>query len=70
MATRAIQIHHAPHPRPFMDLSVLEDYCDDFVPYSHLEPNEDISSIDTEPSTKENKIERRVKRVFTELSPI
>ena len=53
-----------------MDLSVLEDYCDDFVPYSHLEPNEDISSIDTEPSTKENKIERRVKRVFTELSPI
>ena len=54
MATKEIQIHKPTHLRPLMDLPILMDWFDDFVPFSFSLRSEETHPIKIEEFVKEN----------------
>lgn len=56
MATKEIQVQKPTHLRPLMDLPILMDWFDDFVPFSFSLRNEDTHPIKIEEFMKENEL--------------
>lgn len=56
MATKEIQVHKPAHLRPLMDLPILMDWFDDFVPFSFSLRNEETHPIKIEEFMKDNEL--------------
>lgn len=56
MVTKEIQIQKVSLPHPLMDLPILMDWFDDFVPFSFSLRNEDTHPIKIEEFVKENEL--------------
>jgi HSP20 family protein len=56
MATKEIQVKKPTHLRPLMDLPILMDWFDDFVPFSFSLRNEETHPIKIEEFMKDNEL--------------